>query len=307
MNNFKRWIIQNHDSLSLVTYQSKPPIDSTKWSIHDFKSKIKISNNEYEGIGISDDPEAALIKSIAEAIERSVALKFFDTSNGCAVGASQEKTMASAKYELVERHLFLSHFYENHPFCFISKIGYDVCEAVDDAIDWVLSKGAKVQFFATDKYDNTPCIVSVISDNGEANIRFGGVIGLCYSEKIEYSIEKSFLEALSIYKYYHSSNEIYNSLSIESFLSQQTWTFKDHGRLCLNVDYWRRIKHLFSENSEFVPRAVNINENKFVFREFDIGIEDCPLYFYNCSHVDLLNLTPGDNSNSKIGMPHPIC
>ncbi len=76
------------------------------------------SGNAAYGLGVGEEPKLALLKAVAEMVERHSlflgARK--SSSNGYAIHTDPKKAEMKARYEIVERHLFLAHFWRRKPF-----------------------------------------------------------------------------------------------------------------------------------------------------------------------------------------------
>lgn len=82
-----------------------------------FHHKTFIKNENVHGYGTSTNKSISILKSINEAVERYYFKEVYsklghETSNGLSCNSNEERAIDSAKFELIERHLLLTHWFQ---------------------------------------------------------------------------------------------------------------------------------------------------------------------------------------------------
>ncbi len=109
------WLLQNKAELELR-------VERLHWinewlpGMHDIRVIIYRGGQSFVGRGIADNPDLALTKAGAEAIERAYCLLNGISSCGVAVHTDESLAQLNAKLELIERDLFFCHYLTRTPF-----------------------------------------------------------------------------------------------------------------------------------------------------------------------------------------------
>lgn len=295
------WILANAENLSLQ-------VEDLQWvqkpftGLHDIHASILIGNKRYEGRGSADSKDLAIIKAVAEAIERAVCLQSLPTTNGVAAHIDLEQAKKNAQNELLERDLFLSHFLTQTAFDvsteWTAQLSLDLREDIGRA-------GDSIQIFRMRRNSHGQGFVCLI----RGGMRWGGIMGLSFGQGDEHSlVMKAALEACRYYWHRRSHRMLTENHSLESFLSLSDWKYADNGRLGLNVDYFSKISHLFPESTECESGRdfVDYRSADFSFRELPVDLPELrggPMKIVHCSADHIQPLLPGPFGQNEISQP----
>ncbi|MFZ4402870.1 MAG: YcaO-like family protein [Pseudobdellovibrionaceae bacterium] len=273
----------------------------------DVFSKIEINGTSVSGWGADQDPTTALTKSIAECLERYVLHKNknFLTSNGMAAHTGPEKARLNAGFELLERDLFLCHFYTQTPLA-------PFAEQNLNAYPWISSakKFAEDIRFRMTFYRLGPSGAVCTLDCMQSNEPLGYVISSAYKSTVEESLRSSFIESARRAFLLNDKDKINSSpsitaLALADFLQIPQPTFGDHGRLALDPNYASQYLNPLFRNLDSGPQ-MDVVEIHFS----DLNIEmipwcsphssPCPFYFARATSTKVQNLFLGQPTNNQL-------
>jgi hypothetical protein len=250
-NVISSWVLTHRKELNLRVTVLRWP-QTLDLELHDLHVQITWEGHIYLGRGSGSSQEEAFDKAVTEAMERTMLRSLgVKTSNGVACHLDQKLAEDSAKAELIERDLFLCHFFTQTPFRpFFEKKLRSIF--LDFSIELPIFNKSK-------KYFSRKNIPLVIYDCGFSdhlhtvlvcafgkNYKnpFGFVFGSACKKNLKQAIESATIECLR-----HLVSVIQEpsleTLSEEKFLEKSSWDFHDHGSLGLNLSYFKKIEHLF--------------------------------------------------------------
>lgn len=270
--------------------------------LHDFATTIVVNKNEARGRGTKTDEDLAIKVSLIEALERIfVRYNKVDTTNGVAAHLDKDQAKIKAKFELIERDLFLSHFITKTPFTPLLSLP-SLPSLPSKALDFITNASDKFSFYKMRPSNLGTGYVCVIS--GED--RWGGLFGLSFgNESQDELIQSAFIEAFRQYLYFRTFNELDQSISFEEFFKLESWDFKKHSLLSRNVKYFKDISNFFDE-SFANERLVIYEDNEFTFKDLRINIQPfdtAPIHVVQCSSPYCQNLYLGPLKEESISRP----
>ena len=152
--------------------------------------EISLDGMMANGSGIDRVGDTAFIKAGVEAVERIICLQNKISSNGVAGHIDDALAKQNAKYELLERDAFLSHYLTRTPLIDI-ELGKN---ALYQKIVEKLTFGVDFQVFAMktpEDYFGHFCLCTPAED---VPAEFSSIIGLGFSDERDKSLSKSMLE-----------------------------------------------------------------------------------------------------------------
>ncbi len=296
---FKSWCLENISKLKLE-------VKILTWvnlffpDYYDFFISIEIDNKKIEGQGVDKNKDMAITKAISEAFERSVLFDKDITSNGVAAHENLGRAKENARNELIERDLFLSHFYTSTPFLEVNpnefRIPRELRKYIEDNHD-------HVKILKTKKSNYGTTYVAVIYNQKT----WGGIISTQICKKAnEFEIVKCLISASRTYRYEKNEGNFNSAISLENFSSLKNHTFRDHQSLAFNASYFRLIAHLFLEKGEACSHLVRYEDDDFKFYEMSLSssLMNCPLHIVRCENQSIIRLSLG--SFNKIIVPENL-
>jgi len=298
-DSYARWIVNNATKL-------KMKVEHLDWigpffpEIEDVHVIININDKIYKGRGHSNTQDNALKKAISEAVERIVGLEFAESTNGIASHFRLDLAKENARNELIERDLFLCHFMTNTPFIFSRDLTNLIPEGVRS---YISDEGDSISIYSMRHNSIGKGLVCLISGKDI----WGGIVGLSFGTECDQQlVVKATLEAFRLYWHRRSRKSLHSGLPIHKFLEQTSWTFVDHGNLCLNLEYFKSIQHLFSAEKKIETAALvyyDLTEFSFeILSDKYSDLYDCPLYVVRCTspYAQKLLAGPFNSENFSI-------
>lgn len=286
------WILKNAQFLNLE-------IEELDWTknlkspLYDFNTIVRVEGEKFYGRGTDKFRDLALKKSIAEAVERSIIKELkLNSSNGVAVNTDVESAKASALFELVERHIFLSYFISCTPFSKLNKNEIS-CTLTKDLIDFVESKDGTISISILQvKKVGYFCLASV--HGLKRTPSFGLILGSSFSKCRSDAELKAVVESVRTFAHVSSLKKV-ESINEREFLDLTAPTFEDHGKLALNIDYANKINEKL-----FCFSVTDRNFLEVEIKHIEYNIFDCknsslkiPLYLVRSSGDSFQNLFSG--------------
>ena len=298
MNPLLEWAISNKKTIELEIKEVQSTLKYFP-SISDFAVSLNWQGNTGIGRGMDLNPELAITKAIAEAIERIVWKKScYLTTNGIALHTDLTLAKKFAKAELLERDLFLCHYLTN-----TSMSELKLTEHVSDVFK---AHGIKMNCLKS-RSTNFGTNYTVIATGLNAMPRFGCAVGLSFAFNVseeKSAILKAFLECSKILLNVVSKNEI-DSLNLTALDNLTYVTENDHFRWALNQDSIEAINYLLNNQRADNKKLVNCHEDEdqYVTLYSHNAPEDPPVYVVKCSNLNLQELYFGfSNSKDKINL-----
>lgn len=288
------WILRNANKLNLQ-------VERITWiadlfpELTDITTHIKVEGRHYTGWAHGLTEDIAIAKSMAENLERVVMYEQnFATSNGLAAHLEKNLAIRGATYELLERDLFLSHFYARVPF-FPSTADQTTLARMKS---WFSARGVLVSLYDLGLKGQV-CLV----DGRNSNRPFGFVVGAAMKDNVQDSLISASIEAAR--RAHHSmsirSHEVIRTLALEEFQSIQAPKFHDHGGLALDVNYANQIAYLFeSDSSRMDSRQDNFNVISHLFKPSNVLLENCPLVVARATSIDAQDIFLGSVTPEKL-------
>lgn len=230
----EEWLERAVDKLDLrVTNYSWP--QKYLLDYHDIALTLKIENKEFLGRGGGSTSNEAIVKAMAEAIERAaIGYNDLSTSNGLAAHFNSEEAKKNAKAELIERDQFFCHF--------LTKAN----AAPLDSSDFLSAQQGKLMKLLEEKKIETKFYkfqtsqehfsVSCVVNGKNFNRPFGLIVGLGCCEKLSVAAERAFLEALrSIVAASELGERV--AISLKEFSALKVYSPKEHRMLASDLQY----------------------------------------------------------------------
>ncbi len=244
------WFISNQKKIDLAITTYSWGLGFAK-KIYDFSVKIKINFITFEGRGTSYSEENALVKALAECLERSlISYNSLETSNGIAVHTSYDLACINAKNEALERDSFFCHFLTETSFKKMN-ISEELIQknGCAEAICKLNENKISVNFYEMSTSMNMKAILCICHGSTAAR-PFGMTVGMSCGHDLFESIEKSFLESIRCAFHFLNQNEDNISLSIENFKLKNNHSELDHIHLCYDIDYAEKISKIYFSNEK---------------------------------------------------------
>lgn len=324
MDQLELWILDNADKMNMNWTKYTWP--QSWWpQISDYSCSIKFMNNTYIGRGTDLNDKISLIKSFSEAAERLVGqYNNLETSNGMSAHLTMELSKQNAEFELIERDIFLLHFYAQIPFTqFNDSEKYKIIQHYP-FINKFIEMG--IDFYFCKLIEEKEKIgVCVFAFGENYHIPWGMCFGSAVSSSLQMAFSKSLIECLR-HLIPLISEECQQDLNLDEFNNLKHHDAEEHFKLGLNLDYADWFKKCFLKSSlQKVHLTQFSKQSSFVRLTTPAIFENLPLYFYSCHNSDAqdfkfgptgsVNLERIDSFIRKNGhtyfdlnkMPHPIC
>lgn len=303
------WILANRKNLNFKA-QKLTWVQDYGFNLFDYAVSIKIDDREFEGRGTDSLEDLAIEKAVTEAIERYFVFidKNLSTTNGVAAHPIKEEAIKNAKYELIERDLFLTHFHSGTPF---QPLSQEIWDSYIPARSKETLEAKKIDLKLYN-LGNQNDIFSVLAVASGANYQkpFGIVVGFGTKSALDKAILSAVIELFRHLAYLLNSDDRIESMSLEQFYKLEKPTFFDHGKLALDLKYFKEIEHLFRGNFQ---------ENIKPISEIEIDVEkleDTPFFLAKAKSLQAVNLYLGRPSfsehellrihNFSNRVPHPM-
>jgi hypothetical protein len=315
------WLSNNLDTINFKSTNLNW-VKNFNLPYNDIHSEFKFGDKNYIGRGSDSSLDLAILKSFSECVER-FGLTIFDiqTSNGVACHPELVNAKKNAFDELIERHLFLCHFHSSIPF---KKIKIDTFLNLEALNTKLISKKIDLNFFTLLESQDVYSVLCVANGLKREN-PWGLTFGMGTDCTMKLAIEKALIENMRKVSYYLSSNDLIEKISLSDFNRLADYTFRDHGKLALDVNYAESISYLFEENGFKKNRLqlksvdytfYDLNQIK-VFKEIPLSLVRCtskevqPLYVGPSEthlNLDILQLFCEDISiDFRLNLlPHPL-
>lgn len=322
MDHFSQWVLGNAKKLNLK-------IENLTWiedffpNFFDVAVSIEINDKIFEGRGNGDSRDLSLKKAMVESIERAICLDYAKTTNGIAAHTDNRMAELNARNELLERDLFLNHFYTNTPFIRLETNLNSIPESVHNFLKKNQDKIGIWKMLSTNLGQGYVCSIS------SAQGKWGCILGLAFGQQSEVElITKSLFEAFRQYTHLVTKNLLHDNHNIDQFLNLRGWIFDDHKKLALNPEYYKKIEFLFPEApaSEKLSDRIEYSESLFSFRTYKPTqqiFKNCPIFVTQCfgdsfhelplgpSETNLINIKSlqrflKDSLSPNNPLPHPI-
>lgn len=190
-NAITHWLITHKDLFKLAYKQYDWP-DRYSLELYDFSCYIGFENIKSEGRGTSTNPDLAIEKASAEAIERYICLKLNIPSVGVAV-SGEKSALAHAQNEALERYYLNNHLELKWT---LKKV--DLANHSIDSLSALLNKlTSSFKMVNIDFYQmhTPPDKIGVICSIQHLETNFYS-FGFSFNSEHSTGLEKSFLEAI---------------------------------------------------------------------------------------------------------------
>lgn len=230
------------------------------FDLSDIGISFEIEDKIYNGRGTSSNGNLALVKAFSEAIEAyMISEKGLETTSGTSVHFNSDEGRKNARYELIERDLFLSNYLAGNGLSRINEIRevelFKTAESVLQKYD--------IQINCYELGVNGVCIVLNGLESKKAP--FGVIIGTSYDEKLEVRVENALIECLrDAFSVIEGSS---SNMPLEKFAELERVSPYDHLALARNLEYGKSIIDQFESTRKY----------HFFEIENNIEIEECEL------------------------------
>lgn len=287
-NAITRWLLNNKHLMALSFTQYDWPSNYLQ-GVYDFSAQIDFNGIQSEGRGIGFNPELALEKASAEAIERYICQKLKISSVGVAVSGANS-SLDHASLEALERYYLNKHLKQEIPLHQIDEVLYLDFKIATILKDFKLqnnlkklNKKTEVFFFRMQTPNDLFGIVCVIRSIGELEMRWEKIYsyGFSVSKHFNHSLEKAFLEALP------------------NFIALLENRYRNHLKKPwhLSLDFSEKINSLLFGNDEnkFYFYNSQYNPNKIIYPILEIlkikwdqfpELKDCPIDPIQVTYAD---------------------
>ncbi len=221
-NAITNWLI-THKDLFKLSYKQYDWTNRYSLGLHDFSCHLNIGNIKSEGRGTSIDPELAVEKASAEAIERYICLKLNIPSIGVAV-SGEKSALVHAQNEALERYYLNKHLELKWPLKQVSLVHWST-----DHLSTLINKlNSNFRILNVDFYQmHTPldkfgiiCSIQNLKTNFYS-------FGFSFNSELSIGLERSFLEAIP------NSFAAINDETKTNDLSTLPWHLSDDFKACL--------------------------------------------------------------------------
>lgn len=262
---------------------------------------LHYQNQKWNGFGFATSADLSLVKAITELIERTVMVDYkLRTSNGLAGHDNLEGATRSAVSELIERDLFLCHFYSGIPFGKNQKTALVDCK-LDAAVEWMNEHGISS---SVHRLGQTGACIALRGIT--AVKKFGVIVASSYKPTFEDSVQTCAAEALRIAHSLTCMAEKIETIKLSDFLLITKHDFSMHQKLALDLEYAARIKFLFEGEGEinYSPPPISKIEVTELKPSADF-FPGCPLVFAKATSKNIQQLftgppQPGDINLARI-------
>ena len=261
----------------------------------DVAVEIVINDIKWTGWGIGQTQELACVKALAEALERAMMQENkIENSNGMAAHLSYELAQKNAIQELIERDLFLCHFYTHSPLNrapdnLVTKVGLSSyrewlnAHQIDLSLYWLTDSGVV-------------CCV----DGRRAHSPFGYIIGAALKDDLYTSVKSAIFETARASFNFIKNKKMTSSLTIEEFAKLPSKNFADHGRLALDISYANTISWLFDSNTKILNNRKLLKIRTETLLSSNPILRSCPLHFVRASSIEMQSLFIGEPKEEKM-------
>lgn len=159
----------------------------------DYRVMMTVDGVEVRGRGGDFNEELALVKGIAECLERIVCRREGMRSNGVAAHFDLSCAQQNARLEYLERDLFFCHYLTHQGFYHLKE--NDLNAHYQKIIAYYRQKKIKIEFYALGE-SRWNKIVACCAEGENYNYPFGLILGMGSSYSAQEAQEKSFLECI---------------------------------------------------------------------------------------------------------------
>lgn len=274
-----QWILSKKDSLGIE-------IRHQEWAkslgLYSYISIMKFKGTQYAGFGSDSRKELALIKSFAELVER-VSLSsatHIHNSNGVAAHTDPQIAKISAAFELIERDLFLCHFYSRKAFKKYAISNED--KQTISLKNYLADRGIRLEVGIAADF----CKVYAVICCGFL-AQGGCLIGSSASYSLQSALHKSLLELV------RSCSDLnrLKPLSFDDFAKLENIRPIHHKRLGLHPEASALMEEMFSNHASLSQLATPEIES-FTFEEVPLDpiFLGCGLSVFRASNIYLQEL-----------------
>lgn len=239
--------------------------------MHDFSCHIEFGKIKSEGRGISSDPDLAIEKASAEAIERYICLKLNIPSIGVAV-SGEKSALIHAENEAMERFYLKNHIDLQVPFKKIN-LTDPLIISISNLINKFTStnKDVGVNFYQMNTSYNKFGLICSIQNLKSNSYTFGFSFGSEYQKVFE----KCFLEAIPNFA-------AINDEVRESSQTERPWHLSDN--------FKRQLLPLFAASMEIPNKVYEFDPPQVEVKSINMDqfpeVHNCPI---NPVHVKIIN------------------
>ncbi len=238
----------------------------------DYHFKFKYNEKSYDGRGLADSSEIALVKAIVEAVERTALDKHnLKNSNGLAAHFDLTQASENALCELVERDVFLCNYLWVE--AGVQEIDKNLfSDTFLETLKKFENENVHIRFYELGTLLNRTVILAITNGFNRIN-PFGCVIGLGCSLIKEKAIAAAFSEAArNTVTYIDSNNCIeWHKSEIDFFNDEiQNFSILEHGKLALSETYGRWLWNYFLEKKKYKIIDHDIQENEIEIQELEL-------------------------------------
>lgn len=269
-NTITNWLLFHKDLFKLSYTQYDWP-DRYLPGLHDFSCHIEFGKIKSEGRGISSDPDLAIEKASAEAIERYICLKLNIPSIGVAV-SGEKSALIHAENEAMERFYLKNHIDLQVPFKKIN-LTDPLIISISNLINKFTStnKDVGVNFYQMNTSYNKFGLICSIQNLKSNSYTFGFSFGSEYQKVFE----KCFLEAIPNFA-------AINDEVRESSQTERPWHLSDN--------FKRQLLPLFAASMEIPNKVYEFDPPQVEVKSINMDqfpeVHNCPI---NPVHVKIIN------------------
>ncbi len=214
--------------------------ETTPLHIYIVHCRPKSSNKTSEGIGVGTVREHAITKAICESIERQAVHYGHYNSNGLAIHTSVRRAVQKARFELVERHLLLAHYWGQVPFF--------TCPQRDlkpswfgEVAEYLKNFGYQLRVSEMQRLGGLRSFVSLVTAPQKKN-KFGLIIGLGAHLDPLTAINQAVGESFQGWLGY---KRVCTPISFREFSKIKNYSVIDHLRLSIHPEYYEKTGCIF--------------------------------------------------------------
>jgi hypothetical protein len=259
-NRITHWVL-NHKNQTQPVYTQYDWPDTYLSGIYDFSASIEMRGIKAEGRGLAANPELAIEKASAEAVERWICKALNIPSVGVAV-SGEKSARVHAEYEALERYYLKEHIRLDIPFNLTSTEDISSHQTLLSLLRQfnAQNKETKVSFFRMNISEGRfGVICSIIDDNSS-------VFGFSLTANLESALQKSFFEALPNYE--AMKNPDYHKLTDLPWHLQNSFVYKI-------------APLLVPDNKNLEVKSFTFKQPKLEIEKIDISqfaeLNDCPI------------------------------
>lgn len=286
---FQDWCLENTSKLNIKTVKLNWVKDFLP-DYYDFKVMIEINGFTYEGFGSDKSQDLALTKAIAESIERSLLRGSIRSSNGIALHTEKTLAQENARQELIERDLFLFHYYSGIPFTRVSDEEYSIPQRI---LQYVQDNGDNIFLYKTRDSNFGRTYICLISNQKN----WGGILSIqiCTDQQKE-KIINCIINAFRNYRHETNNQKFKSQINLSDFHKKKSHSFQDHQNLLMDVDYFNeKILYFFNrvDGNQTNTRQYSNEEFNFYELPFDGILDSCPAHVVQCKNSKTIPLIAG--------------